>query len=76
MKIQITYCSVWNYEPRAAGLADLIKRETGLKAQLVPGSGGIYDVTADGAMVFSKKEAGGFPENRDVVDKLKTLAGP
>jgi selenoprotein W-related protein len=40
--------------------------------ELLPGSGGVFRVCADGKQVFSKKEAGRFPEPGEVVSLLKT----
>ena len=73
MKIKITYCAVWNYEPRAAGLADLIKKETGFTPTLEPGSNGIYDIKAGETLVYSKHKSGRFPENDEIITKIKTL---
>ncbi len=40
--------------------------------KLLRGSGGIFDVRADGRLVFSKHQAGRFPESGEVV---RLLAG-
>jgi len=48
-----------------------LSKEFGVKAQLIPGGGGIFDVTVDGKMVFSKFEIGRFPESGEVVEKIK-----
>jgi len=37
---------------------------------LTPSSGGVFEVTVDGKLVFSKKELGRFPEPGEVVGKL------
>jgi selT/selW/selH-like putative selenoprotein len=42
----------------------------GLEAELIRG-GGIFDVVADGDLVFSKYEVGRFPKNEEVLDKLR-----
>ena len=39
--------------------------------ELVPGSGGIFEVSRDGEKVFSKKETGRFPE----WDEIKRAIG-
>ena len=39
--------------------------------KLVPGRNGIFDVMVDGKMVFSKHEAGRFPNHGEVASKLK-----
>lgn len=38
---------------------------------LLPSSGGIFEVRAGGEVVFSKKEAGRFPEENEIPDVLK-----
>jgi selenoprotein W-related protein len=47
--------------PRAAGLADELETRLGLRAELIKGSGGVFDVTVDGELIFSKKKTGRFP---------------
>ena len=43
----------------------------GLKAKLIPGSNGIFDVIVDGELVFSKDKTGRFPNPGELVTKLK-----
>jgi selT/selW/selH-like putative selenoprotein len=38
----------------------------------VKGGGGVFDVVADGKLVFSKHEAGRFPEEEEVLERLRT----
>jgi selenoprotein W-related protein len=45
-----------------------------MQAELIEGSGGIFDVTADGALVYSKHRTGRFPENAEVLQALHTLS--
>ena len=71
MKIDIHYCTVWNYEPKAASVAEELQNAFGVKAKLVPGGRGIFDVIADGKLVFSKSEEKRFPQPGEVADKLK-----
>ena len=71
MKIEIHYCTEWNYKPQAAGLAEELSDAFGVKAELIPGRGGIFDVIVDDNLVFSKSQAGRFPESGEVVTKLK-----
>jgi selT/selW/selH-like putative selenoprotein len=37
----------------------------------VRGSGGIFDVSIDNRMLFSKKAEGRFPSEEEIVEKLK-----
>jgi selenoprotein W-related protein len=45
-----------------------------VQPELVKGSGGIFDVTADGALIYSKHSTGRFPENPEVLEALRNLA--
>jgi predicted Rdx family selenoprotein len=62
-------------------LAAELEKEFGVKATMIKGGGGIFDVIADGAVVFSKKGVGDipavgrFPEPGEVVEKLKAMSG-
>ncbi len=42
---------------------------------MIEGSGGVFDVHADGKPVWSKHEIGRFPEHREVIDKIKEMSG-
>jgi len=42
-----------------------------VEATLVPGTGGIFDVIVDDKRVFSKSEAGRFPDPGEITGKLK-----
>ena len=72
MDIKIKYCSVWNYKPRAAGLAETLKKELGASAQLIPGSNGVYDVIIDDKTIFSKHQSNRFPENDEIISLLRS----
>jgi selenoprotein W-related protein len=36
----------------------------------VPSSGGVFEVTADGRTIFSKRETGRFPEFEEIAAQL------
>lgn len=40
---------------------------------MIKGSGGVFEVVADGNTVFSKKDAGRFPEHDEVINAIKAL---
>jgi selenoprotein W-related protein len=46
-----------------------------MKTQLVKGSGGVFEVTVDHQVVFSKKQEGRFPEPGEVAAKLEPRVG-
>jgi selT/selW/selH-like putative selenoprotein len=53
-------------------VADELREAFGVEAKLVPGASGIFDVVVDEKVVYSKFETGRFPEQGEVVQKLKT----
>jgi len=66
MDISIEYCVVWNYEPRAAGLAAELDQEFRTSTSLIKGANGVFEVIVDGDLVFSKKSLGRFPDDGEV----------
>jgi selenoprotein W-related protein len=52
--------------PRAAGLAAELDSEFGTSTRLIKSSGGVFEVTVDGDLVFSKRTLGRFPEPGEV----------
>ena len=52
-------------------MADELSKALGLEAKLTPGADGVFDVLADGKLVFSKFQTGRFPLPGEVVGKLK-----
>jgi len=52
-------------------LAADIEKALGVKSELIQGKGGVFEVTADGKKIFSKKELGRFPEEDEILGLLK-----
>jgi hypothetical protein len=50
--------------------------ELGIDAQLIEGDKGVFDVVADGDLVFSKYAAGRFPEHGEIIQALRSRASP
>jgi selT/selW/selH-like putative selenoprotein len=48
-----------------------LKKELGIEATLVPGSGGIFDVILNGEIIFSKHNQGRFPLPGEIIQKIK-----
>lgn len=42
-----------------------------MHATLIPGSRGIFDVAVDGAVIFSKRSAGRFPELAEMLSAIE-----
>ena len=71
MEIKINYCTVWNYLPRAAGLAEKIKKELGMDSKLIPGTKGVYDIIVDDTTIYSKQQTKKFPDNEEIINLIK-----
>ena len=73
MLISIEYCVVWSYYPKAASLAENIKQEIDTaEIKFIEGSGGAFEVTKDGQLIFSKREKGRFPESDEIISLIKS----
>jgi len=72
MLITIEYCVVWSYEPRATGLAAELKQAfPEAELQLLKSGGGVFEVTVDGTLVFSKKALGRHAKPGEVLGQLR-----
>jgi predicted Rdx family selenoprotein len=52
-------------------LAEEIKRELGVEAELVKGDNGVLDVLADGRLVFSKHRDARFPAPGELAKAIR-----
>jgi selT/selW/selH-like putative selenoprotein len=52
-------------------LADELRQAFGVEAELTDGTRGIFDVYADGRLVFSKHEQQRFPDPGEVVKLIR-----
>jgi selenoprotein W-related protein len=43
-----------------------LERKYGAEVELVPGVGGVFEITVDGRLAFSKKQMGRFPTDEEV----------
>jgi selT/selW/selH-like putative selenoprotein len=44
----------------------------GIDSEVVRGSGGIFVVSVDDKTIFSKREEGRFPTEREILEKLRS----
>jgi selenoprotein W-related protein len=58
----------------AASLAAAIRKEHDVQVELIRGGGGIFDVKVDGKLIYSKHQAGRFPEHHEVLAELDVIA--
>ena len=71
-QLSITYCTQCNWLLRSAWMAQEVlstfSTEMGAVI-LVPGTGGIFEISLDGVLIWERKRDGGFPD----VKQLKQL---
>jgi selenoprotein W-related protein len=48
-----------------------MKKELGIDCELVASGGGVFEVSVDGKLIFSKKKIGRFPDDGEVVRLLR-----
>ncbi len=77
--VQIEYCTQCGFLLRASWLAQELlttfKEEIG-SLTLVPGSGGAFVVLVDGAVVWSRKQEGRFPESKELKQRVRDHIAP
>jgi selenoprotein W-related protein len=77
--IEITYCTQCRWLLRAAWLAQelLTTFEQDLAGvNLKPGSSGVFEVTLDQQLLFSRKDKGRFPEARELKQLVRDVIAP
>ncbi len=68
--VTITYCKPCGYEKRALELSCALKEALDLEPTLVPGKGGVFQISV-GEEVVAKRSRAGFPTALDVVEAIK-----
>ena len=78
-QVEIEYCTQCRWLLRAAWLAQelLTTFESDLKGiNLIPSTGGILEVRLNGAVLFSRKKAGHFPEAKELKQLIRDIIDP
>jgi selenoprotein W-related protein len=78
-RVDITYCTQCRWLLRAAWMAQelLVTFETELgEVALIPGTGGIFEVKLNGELIYSRKEAGRFPESKELKQLIRDRIAP
>ena len=78
-RVEIHYCTQCKFGLRAAWLAQelLATFESDIgEVAIVPGTGGIFEVRLNGAVIFSNKAAGRFPETREIKLAVRDRIAP
>ena len=73
MKVSIEYCTSWGYLNQALSLRESIERQFGVKAELIKGMGGVFEVSVNDNLLFSKKELGRFPDENEIEDLIEGI---
>jgi selenoprotein W-related protein len=78
-RVEIEYCTQCRWLLRAGWTAQELlttfPTELG-EVALVPGTGGIFAVRVDGALVWDRKERGGFPELAELKQLVRDVIAP
>jgi len=48
-----------------------LKKNLGAEIELIAGSNGIFDITVDGRMIYSKFEQGRFPQSQEIINRIR-----
>ena len=78
-RVSILYCKQCRWLLRAAWLAQELlttfSEELG-EVALQPGEGGVLEVRVDGALIFSRKSEGRFPEAKEIKQLVRDRIAP
>jgi selenoprotein W-related protein len=78
-RVEIEYCTQCRWLLRAAWLAQELlttfEAELG-EVALLPGTGGVLEIRLNGVTLFSRKQAGRFPEAKEIKQLLRDRIAP
>lgn len=78
-RVEIRYCTRCRWLLRAAWMGQelLTSFEDEIaELVLVPGSGGIFEVRVEGELVWSRERDGGFPEIKELKQRVRDRIAP
>lgn len=55
-------------------MAEVIKNKLGIESELIKSSGGVFEITSENRLIFSKKEQGRFPTEDEVLESISRLS--
>jgi len=74
MKVEIFYCTAWNYLPRASRVEEEIRENfPAADIKLVESSGGDFRVLIDENTIYDKSETQSFPKIFEITNIIKSL---
>jgi selenoprotein W-related protein len=77
--VEISYCTQCRWLLRAAWMAQELLTtfdQEIVELRLRPGTGGIFEVRANGELVWSRKEMGGFPDIKELKQLVRDRIAP
>jgi selenoprotein W-related protein len=78
-RVAIQYCTQCRWLLRAAWMAQELlttfEQDLG-EVALLPGTGGIFEVHIDGALVWSRREQGRFPDIKELKQLVRDRVAP
>ena len=77
--ITITYCSQCNWMLRASWMAQELLHTFSTdiaSVTLVPGTGGVFEITVDGTLVWERRRDSGFPDVKALKQKVRDAFAP
>ena len=78
-RVEIRYCTQCRWLLRAAWLAQELlttfEQEIGELA-LQPGTGGVFEVHANGQLAWSRETEGRFPEAKELKQRIRDIIAP
>lgn len=78
-RVTIEYCTQCRWMLRAAWMAQELLTTFGerlTEVALRPGTGGIYEIHLDDAVIFSRAQAGRFPEAKEIKQAIRDRIAP
>lgn len=78
-RVEIEFCTQCRWLLRAGWTAqELLTTFEGELAEvaLVPGTGGVFEVSVDGVTIWSRKAEGRFPELKELKQRLRDIIAP
>ena len=78
-EVVISYCTQCQWLLRAAWLAQELLSSFAddlERVALLPGTGGVFRITCNGQQIWERKADGGFPEARELKQRLRDLIDP
>ncbi|MFD1744626.1 SelT/SelW/SelH family protein [Rhizobium helianthi] len=78
-RIAIHYCTQCNWMLRSAWMAQELLHTFGDslgEVALVPGTGGIFEISVNGALIWERARDGGFPGPKELKQRVRDIIEP